>query len=275
MPASQANTTRMNASTPQCSSEAASRRLGVLFMMSNVKMTGAHLRTEGEAGARPRRLTCYASEPRLPAATRMPKRQHLECVLCDTVVDEIANAAHVEATNLPRASAAVLAADARLLREKCDALLKVLGDGTGCAGPVLRPPLSRASNLRGCARRNLDAERHRYRGSSRSKSSTVTYSPRSISEIAASSSSSSSELSSKASSAPRASTATTAPSGRAMPSISILPFTTVPVATCIRQWYSVSRKPPTGVPLRHNVEVTGGQQAGESRPIGRPRRLPC
>lgn len=90
------------------------------MLQQNAKMTGAQQlrREQRPAAVRPCRLTCYASEARLTPTARVPKRQDLE-MICDTIVDEVADAAHVQAADLAGASTTVFATDTRLLREEC------------------------------------------------------------------------------------------------------------------------------------------------------------
>jgi hypothetical protein len=90
----------------------------------------------------------------------VPKGQNVESVNCGAVVNKVADAAHVQASNIADASAAVLTPDARLLCEQSNTFLKVVRNSSGRTWPVILPPSCRTPNLRCCARRNLDAKRH-------------------------------------------------------------------------------------------------------------------
>src|SRR4051812_7277492 len=127
----------------------------------------------------------------------------------------------------------------RATLQKSDGFTEVRADCPGGGRAILRPPLGRLANLTCCSSGNLDPKCHAQPcfGNDCSNSSRVTHSPRSISAMAARSSSSCVSVSEKLSSAPRVTTATTAPSVRETPSTTIFPLTTVPVATCMAEWY--------------------------------------
>ena len=124
-----------------------------------------------------------------------------------------------------------------------------------------------AAALRTCAAARVETLTRRatelaYFGSETSSSSSVTNSPRPISAMALRSSSSCAAVSEKLSSAPRVTTATTAPSARGMPSSTILPLTTVPVATCIElEYYARQRTRMLGPNVRHERRTKGRDAA--------------
>lgn len=82
----------------------------------------------------------------------MPERQDLQVIACDSVVDEVADAAQIEPTDIRRASAQMPGTDARLLSEEGDCLGEVGRDSPRSRGAIVRPPLRRGSNLVCCSR---------------------------------------------------------------------------------------------------------------------------
>src|SRR5436853_1712528 len=176
-----------------------------------------------------------SSKYRLVLAARMPQHEHMESAVFNLVVDEVPDTAEKEALDTRSSRAFILRADPRLLGEKGDGCTEVRTDRPGSSGAILRPPLGRSANLTCCSKGNLDPKCHAQPcfGNDCSSSSRVTYSPRSISAMAAKSSFSCASVSEKLSSAPRVTTATIAPSVRGTPSTTIFPLTTVPVATCM------------------------------------------
>src|SRR6185295_17202936 len=160
--------------------------------------------------------------------------------------------------------------DPRLLGQKDDGFTEVRADRPRSGRAILRPPFGRLAKLTCCSSGNFDPKCHSQPcfGNDCSNSSRVTYSPRSISVMAARSSFSCVSVSEKLSSAPRVTTATTAPSGRETPSTTIFPLTTVPVATCMVQYY-----PETSLSSRHATDE-GRARLNRSAAADRPPACP-
>src|SRR3954465_6410900 len=169
----------------------------------------------------------------------MPQRKHMESAVFSLVVDEVPDTTEKEASDARSSRAFVPRSDPWLPGQKGDGFTEVRADRPGSGRAILHPPFGRFANLTCRSKGNLDPKCHAQPcfGNDCSNSSRVTYSPRSISAMAARSSSSCVAVSEKLSSAPRVTTATTAPSVRETPSTTIFPLTTVPVATCMDPWY--------------------------------------
>ena len=134
------------------------------------------------------------SQRRLLAAADMPDRQHIYCVGCDAVVDEVPDAPYEQAPDAREACSSVFGTDTGLFSQECKALPNIVSDCAWRRRPILSPPLRGRSNLPRSARRDSDAKRHVYpylRILSRTWSADKK-SPPSTSAMAASNSSSSS-----------------------------------------------------------------------------------
>src|SRR5438270_10396146 len=156
----------------------------------------------------------------------MPQRKHMESAVFSLVVDEVSDTAEKEAADARNSRAFILRSDPRLLGQEDDGFTEVRADSSGSGRAILRPPLRRLANLTCCSSGNLDLKWHAQPcfGNDCSNSSRVTYSPRSISAMAAKSSFSCVFVREKLSLAPRVTTATTAPSVRETPSTTIFPL---------------------------------------------------
>ena len=95
------------------------------------------------------------------AAIGMPEREHHELAFFDSVLDKVANAAKVQATNPRDPCIGHLRADARLLNEHAERGLEVFAQSLRRRRPVLRPPVVGPLDLRGGAKSNSELERHR------------------------------------------------------------------------------------------------------------------
>src|SRR5436305_2271314 len=151
----------------------------------------------------------------------------MESTVFSLIVDEVPDTTEKEAPDARNARAFILRPDSRLLGQKGDGFTEVRADRPGSGRAILRPPLGRLANLTCCSSGNLDPKCHAQPcfGNDCSNSSRVTYSPRSISAMAAKSPFSCASASEKLSSAPRVTTATTAPSVRATPCTTIFSLT--------------------------------------------------
>lgn len=122
----------------------------------------------------------------------MPQCEHLKSAIRDLVVDEVADTSEEETSDARSSGSFIFGADTGLLGQQGHGFSEVRTDRSRSGRTVLCPPLGCFLDLACCSGGDLDPERHAQScfGNDCSNSSRVTYSPRSISAIAASSSSS-------------------------------------------------------------------------------------
>ena len=70
----------------------------------------------------------------------MPERKHHEFAFLDAVIQEVANATKVQATNPGNPGVDYPCADARLPKQQAECRLKVFAERFGRRKPVLQPP---------------------------------------------------------------------------------------------------------------------------------------
>ena len=173
-------------------------------------------------------------------ATRMSERHDFQEPALRSVVDEVSDAGEKQPTNLVWPGELYPRAYPRLFSQGRKGSLKVAPYRARSSGSVLRPPMCSYLDLPLGARLDPDDERQCQPNfcSRVNNSSAEIPSSRSASSRASTSSASSAGESFTADVSSRARTATAVPSGRAGPSITTLPSTTVPKTTCIRRFYS-------------------------------------
>lgn len=176
------------------------------------------------------------------SATLMPEGNHFKIFPAEAVIDEIANTAEVQATNLLLARVFDLRSNAGLFDQDGQRGLEVFGDGAGCSRSVLAPPRRGVINVP--LREQFDSYTQRqgqpYLRSRSNISSAEIPSCRSASSKASTSSASAAGVRRIEGSASLAKTVTKVPSGNDRFSRTTLPLTTLPVATCMAQWYSAT-----------------------------------
>lgn len=167
--------------------------------------------------------------------TLMPKRDNLKVLPVEAVVDEVANAAEVKATNLLLPRVFNFRSNTGLFDQDSQRGLEVLGNSARCRGSVLAPPCSRIVNVP--LRERLDpyaqCQDQPYLRSRSNISSAEMPLCLSASSKASSSSASVAGARRTADSDSLAKTVTNVPSGKDRFSRTTLPLTTFPVVTCM------------------------------------------
>ncbi len=120
----------------------------------------------------------------------MPQREHEESAFLSLVVDEVPDAAEEEPLYAWSSCSLIPCSYTRLLGQQGDGFTEVGANRSWSGRAILRPPLGGLLNLTCCSGGNLDPKCHAQScfGNDCSNSSRVTYSPRSISAMAARSS---------------------------------------------------------------------------------------
>ncbi len=199
------------------------------------KFSRRHRRSDGMTSS-----ASLSSDSRAATATCVPDGQDCKASPTCPVVNPVANAINVKASDVRRTRLLHSGPDVRLLQKQIKSRLKFLTHCARCSRAVFSPPTNYPFDLCSRASRNMKFERqlHPYRRKRANSSSPEIVSPRSASAIPASSSANSSGERRTSSLRSWLMTTTRVPSMNSDSSRTIWPETTVPVATRMRESYS-------------------------------------